>query len=333
MATRRNLTVGVLALVVLAGCGAPAVERTSATGASSATAATSVTVATPTGSATTPAAAPTASGTAPAATPATTTIMAVGVPLTLDSPDVEGLLRVLTVSRSCSTPDALQVLFKAGELTRRQVRLLVVDGAGRVLRSSARPLQLTDRAPGGDGGVPFYGLRDTLTVRQVAGGVLGSPRSSGWRAVLVNADSTRALAHSTPVVVPSCAEGVWHAPSPTLEVTDVRRDCAAEPATSESFTTRVRASGLVYGQGYSIDGGATGNDLNNVPRTMAETYDGPMDFSPGVDRRPSPNGVAAPFPRTAFDVTVRLAASGPDGGWFERRDESSAPVTVHVPAC
>ncbi|KQX69833.1 hypothetical protein ASD06_02105 [Angustibacter sp. Root456] len=259
----------------------------------------------------------------------------------LDERHFDGLQRVLTVSRSCTAPNAVQVRFKVGELRRQQVRLLMIDRAGRLLRSSARLPSMTDAGPGSDGSVPSYGLRDTWTLRQVAGPAITAGESSGWRVVLVTADSTKALAHPNAVVVPSCRDGVWHAPTPTLEVTDVRRDCAAKPPTDGYFTAHVRAVGLVYGQIYAIDGGASGNDLNNVPRTMAESYDGDMTFTPGIDRRPSPNGVAKPFPRTAFTVTlqigpervVRKALAVQPPMWFEARDETSDAVTVAVPGC
>ncbi|MGN6301391.1 MAG: hypothetical protein ACTHN8_09920 [Angustibacter sp.] len=328
----RILAGGVVSLVLLGGCGAAGAPRTSATlGATSA-------ASTPASAVPAPA---TSARTTAAATPRASTVTVAGVRLTLDDLDAEGVVRVLTVSRSCSGAGAVQVRFKAGALGRRQVRLVMVDESGRVLRSSARWLSLTDRAPGGDGGVPFYGVRDTWVLRQVAGAALGTGTSAGWRLVLVTADSRRALAPAAGVVVPSCGDAVWHAPSPTLEVTDVRRHCTAEAAAGGSFTARVRVGGLVAGQVYAVDGGASGHDLNTVPRTRAETYDGDMTFAPGIDRRPTANGVAAPFPRTAFTVSVRV---GPDRvvrsaiamqapTWFETRDETSEPVTIAVPGC
>ncbi len=289
-------------------------------------------------------ASPTSTSTSPSTstTPTFPATTATGVHVrNLDGKDFEGQQRVMTVSRSCGTAGALQVRFKAGNLRRQQVRLLMIDRSGRALRSSARRLSMTDPAPGGDGGVPFYGVRGTWTLRQTAGPPLATRESSGWRFVLVTADSTKALAHPNAVVVPSCSDGVWHAPTPTLKVDDVRRDCTAKAPTNEYFTAHVRATGLVFGQHYGIDGGASGEPVNAVPRLWAETYDGDMGFAPGIDRRPSPNDTAAPFPRTAFTVTVRL---GPDAvveaalqqrpaPWFEAHDETSDAVTVAVPAC
>ena len=129
--------------------------------------------------------------------------------------------------------------------------------------------------------------------------------------------------------MPSCADGSWRAPSLSVAVDEVRRDCTAPSPANEYVTARIRATGLVYGLGYEVRGTVLGETVNNLP-PFGTTVDRAVTLSPAPDQR-SGAGPPTPFPSSAFTATVQLVGE-PADDWFTR-DERSAGVPVAVPAC
>lgn len=238
-----------------------------------------------------------------------------------------GLLRVVGVYRSCANPPAIDVRFATASQLTPGVRLVARDRHGRVLRSASHTLPVTV-ASTGDGAVQQRGTRATWRLLPAAGPPLPRGEAGGWTITLVSTGSSRDLAHPTQVTLPSCAAGAWLAPTIRLAVTEVSRDCTAASPMNEYVSVRLRATGLVDGLGYRLEGTGLGATVNNL-EPFGTRVDKVIELSPMPDVREGA-GLPPPFPSTAFTAALRLQAEGDDG--FTQA-ERSADVFVDVPAC